>query len=87
MSLSIRNLINNLVNNLVNKLTNNTYMSNNKDSVFVGRWIVSNSNHKYNDNINIIIDRNNEDHCGVCNINNNINKNKKLENYYKTFMI
>ena len=36
---------------------------------FVGRWSVPNRNDNRNDkNINLIIDRNNSDHCGTCHI-------------------
>ena len=35
-----------------------------KSELFVGRWITPNSNSQKN--IDIMIDRNNEDHCGVC---------------------
>jgi hypothetical protein len=35
-----------------------------KPELFVGRWITPTSNSKKN--IDIMIDRNNEDHCGGC---------------------
>jgi len=55
-------------------------------SFFVGRWTIpgiSNSNH----NVNKIFDRNNEDHCGVCIINNKIKKNEIDEDYYEAFIL
>ena len=47
-----------------------------KREVFVGRWSVPNTN--TNVVINRIIDRNNEDHCGVC-----INSNEDIQNIVK----
>ena len=59
---------------------------------FVGRWNIPNTNS--NDIINKIIDRNNEDHCGVCNDvnlheesrNNDNNVYNKDDEYYKFFI-
>ncbi len=36
-----------------------------KQYEFIGRWALPNN--RTTDNINIIIDRNNNDHCGTCN--------------------
>ena len=64
-----------------------------KREVFVGRWIVPNPNQNTNIVINRIIDRNNEDHCGVC-INDDKQKitiDKKNiedeENYYRAYFM
>lgn len=64
-------------------------------STFIGRWSVPNSSTLH---INQIVDRNNEDHCGVCvtiNTENSVNDNKenkikmndKVEDYYLAFIL
>jgi hypothetical protein len=59
-----------------------------QNELFVGRWITPNSNSQKN--IDIIIDRNNEDHCGACNV-NSIKNNDIIESedddYYKAFFM
>jgi len=63
-----------------------------KSELFVGRWITPNSNtQKY---IDIMIDRNNEDHCGGCeeasvkqNDNQETNILKNDDEYYKAFFM
>ena len=85
----------NNIRNFYKKMIPNIFLSNKQDNIFVGRWIIPNNNNNYSDNINLIIDRNNEDHCGACDtkhiynfeINNNDNKNKELEKYYQTFIM
>lgn len=69
------------------------FTSDTKREVFVGRWIVQNPNPNTNIVINRIIDRNNEDHCGVC-INDDTHKkfiDKKNieddENYYRAYFM
>jgi hypothetical protein len=64
---------------------------------FIGRWSVPGST---NHHINQIVDRNNEDHCGVCitydnnnvsvnvNVNNQEQKiNDEIEDYYLAFIL
>ena len=82
-----------------NKVISNIFITDTKNNFFVGRWSIPNTgnNNHHNHNINLIIDRNNEDHCGVCetnNINNlqtidiNLNKRKEQEeNYYIAFFM
>ena len=62
-----------------------------KREVFVGRWSVPNTNNSIV--INRIVDRNNEDHCGVC---TNDDKHEIIvdkknvedeENYYRAFFM
>ena len=59
-----------------------------QNELFVGRWITPNSNSQKN--IDIIIDRNNEDHCGGCDVkpieNNDIIESEK-DDYYKAFFM
>lgn len=64
-----------------------------KREVFVGRWSIPNTNN--NIIINRIVDRNNEDHCGVCTNDEkqeilNNNEHKKIDdddNYYRIFFM
>jgi hypothetical protein len=69
--------------------------TNSKNITFIGRWSVPGST---NHHINQIVDRNNEDHCGVCIINNennddNVNNKNKIkkneidEDYYEAFIL
>ena len=65
-----------------------------KRVVFIGRWSVPNSYNNTNIIINRIIDRNNEDHCGICISDDNNKKNiineKDIEennNYYLAFFM
>ena len=62
-----------------------------KREVFVGRWSIPNTNNIVV--INRIVDRNNEDHCGVC---TNDDKQEIIidkknvedeENYYRAFFM
>lgn len=68
---------------------------NSNKSTFVGRWAIPNSSALH---INQIVDRNNEDHCGVCvtintenpdkdNKENKIKITDKVEDYYLTFIL
>ena len=56
--------------------------------IFVGRWTISGVSNS-TDNINKIIDRNNEDHCGVCYEDINLIEKDKKDNidYYTPFII
>ncbi len=56
--------------------------------IFVGRWTISGVSNS-TDNINKIIDRNNEDHCGVCyeNITLSEPEKKKDADYFTPFII
>jgi hypothetical protein len=58
------------MNNLFRTIQRISNITNIKTSEhFVGRWSVPNRNDNRNDkNINLIIDRNNNDHCGTCHI-------------------
>jgi len=60
--------------------SNSTFFSVVKNEVFVGRWSIPN---KKNTDIvkNQICDRNNEDHCGVCIINDNNLIKKNIVEY------
>jgi len=83
---------------LTNTSVSNTFtkvFSPSQTEVFVGRWITPNSNSQKN--INIMIDRNNEDHCGVCDdktianmgIKNEMKNEMKNDNdeYYRAFFM
>jgi hypothetical protein len=90
---------------MLNKMSNimmhirkfsNTFIVDTKNDFFVGRWTVPNNNNQYNHNINLIIDRNNEDHCGVCSVFDVDNKSMLIndnklkeqeENYYLAFIM
>ena len=54
--------------------------------IFVGRWTISGVSNS-NDNINKIIDRNNEDHCGVCYTNITPSEPEKNIDYFTPFII
>jgi hypothetical protein len=58
------------MNNLFNTIKRIYNITNPKMSnSFVGRWSIPNRKDNRNDkNINLIIDRNNYDHCGTCHI-------------------
>jgi hypothetical protein len=59
--------------------SNSTFFSVVKNEVFVGRWSIPNKN---TDTItNKICDRNNEDHCGVCIINDDTLIKKNIVDY------
>ena len=65
--------------------------ANSNNITFIGRWSVPNSSTLH---INQIVDRNNEDHCGVCitydnnNVNNQEQKMKdENEDYYLAFIL
>jgi len=69
--------------------------TNSNNITFIGRWSVPGST---NHHINQIVDRNNEDHCGACIINNennddNVNNKNKIkkneidEDYYEAFIL
>jgi hypothetical protein len=69
--------------------------TNSNNITFIGRWSVPGST---NHQINQIVDRNNEDHCGACIINNvnnddNVNNKNKIkkneidEDYYEAFIL
>jgi hypothetical protein len=59
-----------------------------QNELFVGRWITPNSNNKKN--IDIMVDRNNDDHCGGCDVNsiknNDIIKSED-DDYYRAFFM
>jgi hypothetical protein len=63
---------------------------NRKSHQFIGRWTISGVSNS-NDNINKIIDRNNEDHCGICKEDINLTNKEKMDNdndnYYIPFII
>jgi hypothetical protein len=59
--------------------SNSTFFSVVKNEVFVGRWSIPNKN---TDTVtNKICDRNNEDHCGVCIINDDTLIKKNIVDY------
>lgn len=86
MSIKITNLT-----HLIKYVSTNTIsmiFASKQNELFVGRWITPNSNSQKN--IDIMIDRNNEDHCGACEVtsikNNNIIELEDDE-YYKAFFM
>ena len=65
----------------------NIFISN-ETKMFIGRWSTPHKNNN-KENINIIIDRNNEDHCGCCII-NKLTSIKYIEvdnEYYKPYFL
>jgi hypothetical protein len=54
----------------LNFIKNYSILSNIKSvqnsNIFVGRWLISRNSDYNQKSINIIIDRNNNDHCGTC---------------------
>jgi hypothetical protein len=71
-----------------NKLFLSKYFNTTKNisPIFISRWTVNGISNSKN-NINKIIDRNNEDHCGVCDKNFiEFTKNDEID-YYLPFVI
>jgi hypothetical protein len=71
-----------------NKLFLSKYFNTTKNisPIFISRWTVNGISNS-NNNINKIIDRNNEDHCGVCDKNFiEFTKNDEID-YYLPFVI
>lgn len=97
-------LISKYIQNFSLKVITDIFSSDMKQGIFIGRWYVLNTNTNINVNtntninaniINNIIDRNNEDHCGVCISHDNKQEmadfNKKNieddDNYYRAFFM